>query len=46
MHAGRVLVTDKPAALVEKRGVKTLEDAFIAYLDQRIDLPQYRADPV
>ena len=34
-----------PQALVEKRGVKTLEDAFMAYLDQRIDLPQYRADP-
>jgi hypothetical protein len=34
-----------PQPWVEKRGVKTLEDAFIAYLDQRIDLPQYRADP-
>jgi ribosome-dependent ATPase len=32
MHAGRVLVTDAPAALIEKRGAKTLEDAFVAYL--------------
>ncbi len=32
MHAGRVLVTDVPAELVRKRGVKTLEAAFIAYL--------------
>ena len=33
MHAGRILVTDAPAALIEKRGAKTLEDAFIAYLE-------------
>jgi len=34
MHAGRVLVTDAPAALVEKRGERTLEDAFISYLEE------------
>jgi ribosome-dependent ATPase len=33
MHAGKVLVSDKPAALVEKRGSKTLEEAFISYLE-------------
>jgi ribosome-dependent ATPase len=33
MHAGRVLVSDAPAALVAKRGSKTLEEAFIAYLE-------------
>ncbi len=33
MHAGKVLVSDTPAALVEKRGVATLEDAFISYLE-------------
>src|SRR5690606_19182733 len=30
MHAGRVLVSDRPAALVAQLGVETLEDAFIA----------------
>jgi len=33
MHAGWILVTDAPAPLIEKRGAKTLEDAFIAYLE-------------
>jgi ribosome-dependent ATPase len=33
MHAGRVLVSDAPAEIVAKRGVATLEDAFIAYLE-------------
>jgi ribosome-dependent ATPase len=33
MHAGRVLVTDTPAALADKRGVDSLEDAFVAYLE-------------
>lgn len=32
MHAGRVLDSDAPAALVQKRGAKDLEDAFIGYL--------------
>ena len=34
MHAGRVLVTDTPAALVGKRGVSSLEEAFIGYLEE------------
>lgn len=32
MHAGKVLDSDRPAALVEKRGARNLEDAFIGYL--------------
>ncbi|PEQ13045.1 multidrug ABC transporter ATP-binding protein [Novosphingobium sp. PC22D] len=32
MHAGQVLDSDAPARLVEKRGAKTLEEAFIGYL--------------
>jgi ribosome-dependent ATPase len=32
MNAGHVLVSGPPAELVRKRGVATLEDAFIAYL--------------
>ncbi len=32
MHAGRVLVSDTPDELTRKRGVNTLEEAFIAYL--------------
>lgn len=34
MHAGRVLVTDSPSALVAQRGTQTLEQAFIAYLEE------------
>lgn len=36
MHAGKVLVSDTPAAIVEKRSAATLEDAFIAYLQDAI----------
>ncbi|HMN74929.1 MAG TPA: ribosome-associated ATPase/putative transporter RbbA [Burkholderiaceae bacterium] len=32
MHAGRVLDSDTPTALVKKRGAATLEEAFIGYL--------------
>ncbi|MGF1628576.1 MAG: ribosome-associated ATPase/putative transporter RbbA [Kiloniellaceae bacterium] len=32
MHAGKVLASDTPAALIEARGVVSLEEAFIAYL--------------
>ena len=34
MDAGRVLATDTPAGLVKARGAKTLEDAFIGYLEE------------
>jgi len=32
MHAGRVLDSDTPAALIAKRGATTLEEAFVDYL--------------
>jgi len=36
MHAGRVLDSDTPVNFIQKRAVKTLEDAFISYLiDER-----------
>ncbi|MDD2458452.1 MAG: ribosome-associated ATPase/putative transporter RbbA [Eubacteriales bacterium] len=34
MHAGRVLVSDTPAELRRLRGTDTLEQAFIAYLEE------------
>src|SRR5690554_2879226 len=42
MHAGKVLDTDRPAALVEKRGAKNLEEAFIGYL---LEASQDHQDP-
>lgn len=36
MHAGKVLVSDTPAGLVEKRGTASLEDAFISYLEEAV----------
>jgi ribosome-dependent ATPase len=34
MHAGRVLASDTPAALMQARAAKTLEEAFIGYLEE------------
>ena len=34
MHAGRVLVSDAPAAIARARGVATLEEAFVAVLEE------------
>lgn len=36
MHAGKVLVSDTPAAIVARRGSTTLEEAFVAYLEEAI----------
>jgi ribosome-dependent ATPase len=36
MHAGRVLISDSPSKIVASRSAKTLEDAFIAYLEDAI----------
>ena len=36
MDSGRVLATDTPAGLIKARGVATLEDAFISYLEEAI----------
>lgn len=33
MHAGKVLVSDTPERIVERRGAESLEQAFIAYLE-------------
>ena len=34
MHAGRVLASDTPAALISSRGAPNLEEAFISYLKE------------
>lgn len=34
MHAGRVLVSDTPDALIKTRGKVSLEEAFISYLEE------------
>ncbi|HEX8108443.1 MAG TPA: ribosome-associated ATPase/putative transporter RbbA [Kofleriaceae bacterium] len=39
MHAGRVLACDAPQALIEQRGVASLEDAFIAYMEDAVADP-------
>jgi len=37
MHAGKVLVSDTPAAIVASRGAASLDDAFIGYLEHAIE---------
>ena len=34
MHAGKVLVSDTPEGIIAQRGTKTLEEAFILYLEE------------
>lgn len=51
MHAGKVLVSDTPAALVERCGAASLEEAFIHYLEAAVraeaaDKSQASAPPV
>jgi ribosome-dependent ATPase len=36
MHAGKVLVSDTPAAIVAKRGAASLDDAFVACLEEAV----------
>ncbi|HMM74209.1 MAG TPA: ribosome-associated ATPase/putative transporter RbbA [Gammaproteobacteria bacterium] len=36
MHAGRVLASDTPGAIVRARGAASLEEAFIAHLEEAI----------
>ena len=45
MHAGRILATDTPAHLVAARGARTLEDAFIGYLEDAIARSEPAAAP-
>ncbi|MCW5622121.1 MAG: ABC transporter permease, partial [Burkholderiales bacterium] len=37
MHAGKVLVSDTPAQIIASRGVSTLEEAFVDYLEEVVD---------
>lgn len=37
MHAGKVLVSDTAEAITKSKGFATLEDAFVAYLQEAID---------
>src|SRR5262249_22350743 len=39
MHAGKVLACDAPQALIEQRGAASLEDAFIAYMEDALAEP-------
>ena len=39
MHAGRVLVSDTPQAIMAARDATTLEDAFIAHLQEAVGEP-------
>lgn len=45
MHAGRVLVSDAPDALIAKRGAKDLEEAFIGYLEDAVETAEKDASP-
>ena len=36
MHAGKVLISDSPDKIIASRSAATLEDAFIAYLEEAI----------
>ena len=40
MHAGEVLSTDTPAAIVDREGADDLEAAFVATLERRVDTGQ------
>ena len=46
MDSGRVLATDTPATLIKARGVATLEDAFISYLEEASQSRAYAPDIV
>ncbi|CAH1687192.1 ribosome-associated ATPase [Hyphomicrobiales bacterium] len=49
MHAGKVLISDTPRAIVEKRSAATLEEAFVGYLEDAINdaspKPDTRSEP-
>ncbi len=44
MHAGKVLASDSPAALVKNSGYATLEEAFIGYLKEASGLGDMQAE--
>lgn len=45
MHAGRVLASDRPAAIIEASGKATLEEAFISHLEAVTDAVQEAEEP-
>jgi ribosome-dependent ATPase len=45
MNAGKVLACDAPQKLIEARGAKGLEDAFIGYMEDAIAAPDARDKP-
>ncbi len=45
MHAGKVLVSDKPATIMANRGRETLEEAFIDYLGEAVGVEEADAAP-
>src|SRR5690606_4699168 len=45
MHAGKVLATGTPAALMKERGAQTLNEAFIGYLEDAIATASPADDP-
>ncbi len=46
MHAGKVLVSDTPAAIVRQRGSANLDEAFVSYLKEATDGEEGRASRV
>jgi ribosome-dependent ATPase len=46
MHAGKVLASDTPAALISQQGVDTLEDAFVACLQGAVGTAPARHLPL
>ncbi len=46
MHAGKVLVSDTPAAIVKSRSANSLEDAFVAYLEEAIEAAGPKPSPL
>jgi ribosome-dependent ATPase len=44
MHAGKVLVSDTPESLAEQRGGGSLEEAFVAYLQDAIDTANVKSE--
>ncbi len=45
MDAGRVLATDTPKGLIEARGVATLEEAFIDFLEEAAEMREPPSSP-
>jgi ribosome-dependent ATPase len=46
MHAGKVLISDTPAAIMAERSAETLDEAFIAYLEDAIERQPAVPQPV